>query len=73
MDLIHSCLLQEFVWVVVLRYEICGDLVASMIWFGSQSSGLICDWFIMSLSQEQAAISLSQYPSQNLSSLVFLA
>ena len=31
MDLIHSCLLQEFVWVVVLRYEICGDLVASMI------------------------------------------
>ena len=37
MDLIHSCLLQDFVWVVVLRYEICGDLVASMIWFRSQS------------------------------------
>ena len=67
MDLIHSCLLQDFVWVVVLRYEICGDLVASMIWFRSQSLGLSCDWFILSLSQEQTAFSLSQNSSQNFS------
>ena len=31
MDLIHSCLLQDYIWVGVLIYEICGDLVASMI------------------------------------------